>query len=93
MNGGYRYTGQGSGLMADLGFADAVPDHAGANAAVGATSARVKGSVDLNPNLTGATRLTDMNGARSLRSHPRNRAVLVQRRRRQQPLTSPVPRR
>ena len=66
MNGGYRYTGQGSGLMADLGFADAVPITLGANAAVGATSARVKGSVDLNPNLTGATRLTDMNGARSL---------------------------
>lgn len=66
MNGGYRYVGQGNGLLADLGFADAVPITLGANAAVGATSARTKGTVDLNPSLTGATRLTDLNGARGL---------------------------
>lgn len=66
MNGGYRYVGQGSGLLADLGFADSVPITLGASHAVGATSARMKGSADLNPNLTPDTRLTDLNGARGL---------------------------
>ncbi len=66
MNGGFRYTGQGNGLLADLGFADSVPITLGASAAVGATSARVKGAADLNPNLTTATRLSDVNGARGL---------------------------
>lgn len=66
MNGGFRYVGQGNGLLADLGFADSVPITLGASSAFGATSARVKSSVDLNPNLTGSTRLKDLNGARGL---------------------------
>ncbi|MFO0860489.1 MAG: flagellin [Phycisphaerales bacterium] len=66
MNGGYRYLGQGNGLLADLGFADSVPITLGASSAIGATSARMKGSVDLNPDLTPSTRLLDVNGARGL---------------------------
>ncbi|MBX3388933.1 MAG: hypothetical protein KF691_05710 [Phycisphaeraceae bacterium] len=66
MNGGFRYVGQGNGLLADLGFADSVPITLGPSSAFGATSARVKSSVDLNPNLTGSTRLKDLNGARGL---------------------------
>ncbi|MBX3379292.1 MAG: hypothetical protein KF805_04305 [Phycisphaeraceae bacterium] len=66
MNGGFRYVGQGNGLLADLGFADSVPITLGASNAVGATSARMKGSIDLNPNLTLSTRLKDLNGARGL---------------------------
>lgn len=66
MNGGFRYVGQGNGLLADLGFADSVPITLGASSAFGATSASVKSSVDLNPDLTGSTRLKDLNGARGL---------------------------
>jgi len=66
MNGGFRYLGQGNGLLADLGFADSVPITLGASQAVGATSARTKGTADLNPNLTASTRLKDLNGARGL---------------------------
>lgn len=66
MNGGFRYVGQGAGLLADLGFADSVPITLGASQAVGATSARMRGSTDLNPNLTASTRIKDLNGARGL---------------------------
>jgi flagellin-like hook-associated protein FlgL len=41
-----------------------VPITLGANAAVGSVSSRVQGDVDLNPALTGTTRLLDLNGAR-----------------------------
>ncbi len=66
MNGGFRYVGQGNGLLADLGFADSVPITLGASSAVGATSARMRGTTDLNPDLTASTRLKDLNGARGL---------------------------
>lgn len=62
--GGYRYLGDGSGVTTDLGMFSTVPITLGANAAVGSVSSRVKGDVDLNPAITGATRVRDLNGAR-----------------------------
>jgi flagellin-like hook-associated protein FlgL len=64
--GGYRFVGQGDGLFTDLDIARSVPITIGANAAVGTTSARVRGSTDLNPQLTPTTRLADVGGARGL---------------------------
>lgn len=64
MLGGFRYTGEGDGLVTDLGLAGTVPITIGANKAVGGTAARVHGSVDLNPTLTATTRLVDLSGAR-----------------------------
>ncbi len=62
--GGYRYTGEGDGLTTDLGLAGTVPITIGANKAVGGSASRVHGTVDLNPVLTGSTRLADLAGAR-----------------------------
>ncbi|MBY0114238.1 MAG: hypothetical protein K2Y21_15610 [Phycisphaerales bacterium] len=66
INGGYRFMAQGNGLLADLGYADTVPITLGPSAGVGSTSARVRGDVDLNPNLTTGTKITDLRGARGL---------------------------
>ena len=65
-HGGYRYVGRGTGLLADLGPASDIPITIGGDNAIGETSARLRGTVDLNPNLTGATRLADLNGGRAL---------------------------
>lgn len=62
--GGYRYLGEGEGLVTDLGLAGTVPITIGANKAVGGSAARVQGTVDLNPTLTASTRLVDLAGAR-----------------------------
>jgi len=62
---GYRYRGQGSGLITDLGQATGAPITIGATPISG-ISARVRGSVDLNPGLTLGTQLTDLDGARGL---------------------------
>lgn len=64
--GGYQYNGSGSGLITDLGLGSDIPITLGGDNAVGAISSRVQGSVDLNPTLTTATRLTDMFGGRGL---------------------------
>ena len=64
--GGFRYRGEGPGLFTDLGVGQSVPVTIGPDNALGATSARVRGSVDLNPQLTGDTRIVDLAGARSL---------------------------
>lgn len=64
--GGFRYVGRGSGLLADLGPARDVPISIGGDNALGETSARLKATRDLNPNLTTQTRLADLAGARSL---------------------------
>ncbi len=64
--GGYRYTGEGAGLQTDLGLGVAVPVTMEADHALGSTSARVKGTVDLQPALTPNTRLSDLRGARGL---------------------------
>lgn len=70
MLGGVRYVGQGSGLLTDLGATSGVPITLGAGNPLAATSARVRGSVDLNPGLTGDTRLSDLGGARGLGVSP-----------------------
>jgi flagellar hook-associated protein 3 FlgL len=64
--GGYRYLGEGSGLLTDLGLGSDIPITIGGNNSIGSTSARMEGSVDLDPGLTGASRLTDLSGARGL---------------------------
>lgn len=64
--GGFRYVGEGDGLTTDLGLGDSVRLTLGASNSIGATSARVRGDQDLDPVLTGDTRLADMGGARGL---------------------------
>ncbi|MDX2115933.1 MAG: flagellin [Planctomycetota bacterium] len=61
-HGGYRYVGGGEGLFTDLGDGERFPITIGADDAAGALSARVTGSVDLNPALTAATRISDLRG-------------------------------
>jgi len=60
--GGYRYRGSGQGLYTDLGPGLNFPITIGADEAVGALSARVQGSVDLNRVLTDSTKITDLRG-------------------------------
>lgn len=60
--GGYRYVGSGSGLRTDLGAGIDVPITIGANEAIGALSARVKGDVDLNARVTDDTLVRDLRG-------------------------------
>jgi flagellar hook-associated protein 3 FlgL len=62
---GYRYRGEGSGLITDLGQASGAPITIGATPISGVSS-RVRGSVDLNPALTLGTQLSDLKGARGL---------------------------
>ncbi len=62
--GGFRYVATGNGLTADLDSASDVPITLGGNNAIGATSARVRASRDLNPGLTPQTRLADVRGGR-----------------------------
>lgn len=62
--GGYRYVGKGDGFRNDLGVGVNTPITVGADAAFGALSARVTGDVDLNPDLTRQTALTDVRGGR-----------------------------
>ena len=64
--GGYRYRGDGSGIITDIDLGSSVPLSLGASTAVGSTSARYKGDVDLQPDLTSDTRLVDTAGARGL---------------------------
>lgn len=65
-DGAYRYTARGSGMLTDLGIADQIPITLGGNTALGETSSRQRGTLDLNPTLTAATRLSDVRGARGL---------------------------
>lgn len=64
--GSFRYRGQGPGLVTDLDAGSAVPITLGGDHALGGTSARVRGTVDLDPDLTLQTRLADLAGARGL---------------------------
>ncbi|MFZ4574382.1 MAG: flagellin [Phycisphaerales bacterium] len=64
--GGYRYRGQGTGLLTDTGLASSVPITLGGVQALAGTSTRVRGDVDLDPDLTTDTKLSDIAGARSL---------------------------
>ncbi|QOJ01783.1 MAG: hypothetical protein HRU70_15380 [Phycisphaeraceae bacterium] len=63
--GGFRFRATGPGLVTDLGEGGGVPITMG-QSPLGATSARVRGTVDLEPDLTPDTRLADLNGARAL---------------------------
>jgi flagellin-like hook-associated protein FlgL len=62
--GGFRYLGEGSGLVTDLGTGDTIPITVGAGTALGETSTRHRSTLDLNPTLTSGTRLDDIRGAR-----------------------------
>lgn len=62
--GGVQYIGQGKGLVTDTGLG--LPITVGGEAAFGTMSARVQGARDLEPTMTGQTRLADLNGARGL---------------------------
>lgn len=64
--GGIRFSNTGPGITTDLDIARSVPITLAPNNPVGATSARVRGDVDLDPNLVGQTRLADLSGARNL---------------------------
>ena len=61
-HGGYRYIGAGDGLVTDLGDSIDFPITIGADRAVGALSSRIEGDVDLDPQVTGATRVADLRG-------------------------------
>ncbi|MCE7974198.1 MAG: hypothetical protein DYG92_07745 [Leptolyngbya sp. PLA1] len=63
---GYRYMGDGPGLVTDIGQASTTPITLGGGNAIIGTSARVRGAVDLDPVLTAGTRLSDLDGARGL---------------------------
>lgn len=64
---GFRFTGESSGLVTDLDGNLSIPITLGsAGNPIAARSARVKGSVDLNPSLTSDTRLADVRGGRGL---------------------------
>ncbi len=63
---GFRYAAWGPGLMTDLGTLEGVPITLGADNPLGSTSSRVRGDVDLDPRLTGGTRLAELEGARGL---------------------------
>lgn len=62
--GGVRFLNSGPGITTDLDIARSVPITMSPNNPIGSTSARVRGDVDLDPNLTAATRLADLGGAR-----------------------------
>ncbi len=59
---GFRYRGEGQGLFTDLGPGIRFPSTIGADSAIGALSSRVKGDVDLNPQLTMGTLVRDIRG-------------------------------
>ncbi len=63
---GYRYRGEGPGLVTDLGLGSSVPVTIGGDTLLGGTSTRVRGAADLDPDLTRTTRLEDTDGARGL---------------------------
>lgn len=64
--GGYQYRASGSGLVTDIRLGTTAPLTLGDGSAIGSTSARVKGFIDLDPALADATRLADAAGARGL---------------------------
>lgn len=70
VNGGYRYIGQGSGLVTDLDIGERVPITLGGDNAIGEISARLRTTTDLNPGLTGDTRLASVVGGRGLGVSP-----------------------
>lgn len=63
---GFRYTGEGSGIVTDLGQFASVPVTLGPGNPLGNTSTRVASTIDYNPSLTTDTRLSDLGGGRGL---------------------------
>lgn len=68
--GGYRYLGNETGLTTDIGLGGTVPITLGGGNAIGSTSSRHVGTVQLNPQLTPETRLVDLDGARGIGVDP-----------------------
>lgn len=64
--GGYRYTGRGPGMTTDLDLNGSIPVTLGGNTLLGNTSSRVRGTADLDPDLTADARLTNLDGARGI---------------------------
>ena len=64
--GGYRYLARGRGISTDLDIGGFLPVTLGGTTVLGSPSARVKGTVDLDPALTTGTLLNDLDGARGL---------------------------
>lgn len=64
--GGYRFTAGAAGLLTDLGPAFGAPVTLGGPSTLGSASARHRGTVDLDPDLTEGTLLKDLRGARGL---------------------------
>ena len=62
--GGLQYQGVGDGMTTDVGSAGPLAITMSGEDAFGTLSARVQGAVDLNPTMTGNTRLLDLNGGR-----------------------------
>lgn len=65
-NLGFRYVARGTGLVTDLDLGDRIPVTLGGENTIGQLSSRIRGTADLNPSLTPATRLDDLAGARGL---------------------------
>lgn len=68
--GGYRFVSDGPGLVTDLGVSSSIPLTLGAGNPVVSTSTRVRGALDLNPQLRLQTLLGDLDGARGLGISP-----------------------
>lgn len=64
--GGYRYSGRGPGLTTDLGLNGSTPVTLGGDTLLGSISSRVRGTSDLDPDLTGDARLANLDGARGI---------------------------
>lgn len=64
--GGYRSRASGSGLVTDLGYGQSIPLSLGENNPLVGTTARVNGTINLNPRLTLDTRIADLGGAQGL---------------------------
>lgn len=63
--GGFRYVARGTGLLTDLGTSSAIPITLGGSA-LGSVSTRLQGTVNLDPDLTLATPVDDLRGARGV---------------------------
>ena len=64
--GGYRYTGRGPGMTTDLDLNGSIPVTLGGDTLLGNTSSRVRGTSDLDPDLTADSRLANLDGARGI---------------------------
>ncbi|MEX2216831.1 MAG: flagellin [Phycisphaeraceae bacterium] len=64
--GGVQYKGATNNIKGDFGLKSPLDFNVNGADALGALSTRVESQADLNPNLTNATRLSDLNGAQGL---------------------------